>query len=174
MDYVIRRLYPRELTRALRLAQRTYLAFEAPEYGPEGVETFRRDILENAAFHAACRSGENRMWGAFDGRKLVGMMVMRGAGHITLAFVDGDFHRRGIGTALFRALLREVRRENPEVEAITLNSSPFGEPFYHKLGFVDTGPRRIQGGIVHTPMEYRIQRIEKEEFSCSLLQKPSC
>lgn len=42
MPYEIRRLRPDEVNEALDLAMATYLEFEAPDYGPEGVTTFRR------------------------------------------------------------------------------------------------------------------------------------
>lgn len=157
----VRRLRPRELESALRLVQRTFLQFEAPGYGPEGAETFRRDILENTAFHMACRSGENRMWGAFDGRKLAGVIVMCTPSHITLAFVDSAYHRQGVGTALFRRLEEEIRGDfslnPPGITAITVNSSPYGEPFYHSLGFRDVGPRQRRDGIIFTPMQYDLK-----------------
>jgi hypothetical protein len=54
MNYEIRRLHSCEVAAALDLAMETYLEFEAPDYGPEGVTTFRRDIYDNAAFRAAC------------------------------------------------------------------------------------------------------------------------
>ena len=62
MNYEIHRLHSCEVAAALDLAMETYLEFEAPDYGPEGVTTFRRDIYDNEAFRAACLDGTNRMW----------------------------------------------------------------------------------------------------------------
>lgn len=70
-DYIIRQLDPDELDNALELSWNVYLEFEAPDYGPQGVETFQQDIMDNEKFKEGCRSGANRMWGAFDGEKLV-------------------------------------------------------------------------------------------------------
>lgn len=158
MSYEIRRLRPEELDAALALAWEVFLEYEAPDYGPAGVESFRRDVLENETFRAACRRGENRMWGAFDGAKLVGLFVMRGPAHICLVFTHGSYHRRGIATAIFHRLLEDLRRENPEVRRLSLNSSPYGRPFYRHLGFTDTDREQTVDGIRFTPMAYVISQ----------------
>ena len=69
--------------------------------------------------------------------------------HICFFFVDGKCHRQGIGTRLFIA----VRQEYPD-QTITLNSSPYGVPFYHALGFEDTDKEQTVNGIRFTPMKY--------------------
>lgn len=154
MELLVRRLLPEELDAALALAWEVYLEFEAPDYGPEGVEAFRADIMENELFKDACRRGENRMWGAFDGDKLAGMFAMRGAAHICLVFTRREYQRRGVATAIFRRLEQDVRRENPGVGRLTLNSSPYGGPFYHWLGFAETDSEQVKHGIRFTPMAY--------------------
>ena len=153
MNITVRRLRADELGAALHLCAKTYLVYEAPVYPPEGAETFQRDVVDCEAFHEDCRSGKNRMWGAFDGEALAGVVIMRGVSHISLFFIDGAYHRRGIGTALFESLLNAVKSENPEVKAITVHSSPYGAPFYHRLGFEDTGEEQLQNGIIFTPMK---------------------
>ena len=154
MEFEIRRLRPEELEKALALAMDTFLQFEAPDYGPEGVASFRRDIIDNAGFHEGCRTGENRMWGAFDGAELVGLFAMRGLSHICLVFIHYAYHRKGIATSIFCTLLDDVRRENPDLARLTLNSSPYGKPFYLCVGFRPTDVELCKDGIVYTPMEY--------------------
>lgn len=156
MDYLVRRLTPSELEEALELAWTTYQEFEAPDYEPEGVQTFHRDIVQNGMFKEGCRSGENKMWGAFDGEKLVGIFVMRGVAHICLAFTHRDYHRKGIATAIFKILLKDVRQENPELVRLTLNSSPYALPFYRHVGFAATDNERKVDGIRFTSMEYML------------------
>ena len=41
-----------------------------------------------------------------------------------------------IARAIFRYLLNDILTENPAVDALTLNSSPYGLPFYLALGFI--------------------------------------
>jgi hypothetical protein len=157
MEWMVRRLNNAELDTALSLAWKTFLEFEAPDYSPEGVETFKRDIMENIAFRNDCLSGKNRIWGAFDSSKLVSMIGMRGESHICLAFTLAEYHRRGIATAIFNKLLIDVSNENPNVKQITLNSSPYGLPFYHHIGFMDRDTEQTKDGIRYTPMDYSLQ-----------------
>lgn len=154
MELTVRRIRADELDAAMELAWDTYLRYEAPDYGPEGVETFRRDIIENETFHANCRSGSNRMWGAFDEEKLIGLFAMRGISHICLVFTHHGYHRRGVASAIFQKLLVDVRKENPELKQLTLNSSPYGKPFYDHAGFRDADVEKTINGIRSTAMVY--------------------
>ena len=113
MEYEIRRLTAQDLPAALALAWDTFLRFEAPDYGPEGVEAFRRTLIENEEFLEKCRSGENRMWGAFDGDLLIGLNGMRGQSHICLVFTHHAYHRKGIATALFHRVLADISKKIP-------------------------------------------------------------
>ena len=55
--YFIRQVKPNEVSDALTLALEVFMQFEAPDYKPQGVETFRKDIIENAEFIDKCRKG---------------------------------------------------------------------------------------------------------------------
>ena len=156
MNYEIRRLRPDEVDAALDLAMTTYLEFEAPDYGPEGVTTFRRDIYDNEAFRAACMDGTNRMWGALDHGRLIGLMAMRGQSHIVLVFTHRDYHRQGVASAILQALLADVRCENPPLSRLTLNSSPYGLPFYLHAGFQPADEEKTINGIRFTAMTYEL------------------
>ena len=79
---------------------------------------------------------------------------MRGEAHICLVFTHHAYHRRGIATGLFQRLVEDVRQEDPELTRLTLNSSPYGLPFYHRMGFRDTDVEKTINGIRFTPMEY--------------------
>ena len=154
MEYEIRRLTAEEVPVAMELAWDTFLRFEAPDYGTEGVEAFRRTLIENEDFWAKCRSGENRLWGALDGDTLIGLYGMRGASHICLVFTHHAYHRKGIATALFHRAMADIRKENPELNKITLNSSPYGLPFYLYMGLYPTDVERTIDGIRFTAMAY--------------------
>lgn len=62
--------------------------------------------------------------------------------------------RQGVASAIFRFLLRDLLSENPELGEITLNSSPYGKPFYLHLGFVPLSEEKELNGIKFTPMKY--------------------
>jgi ribosomal protein S18 acetylase RimI-like enzyme len=157
MEYEIRRLTAQDLPAALALAWDTFLRFEAPDYGPEGVEAFRRTLIENEEFLEKCRSGENRMWGAFDGDLLIGLNGTRGESHICLVFTHHAYHRKGIATALFHRVLADISKDNPGLKKITLNSSPYGLPFYLRMGLYPTEQEKTIDGIRFTPMAYDLR-----------------
>ena len=55
--YEIRKIHSNEVMEALALALEVFLQFEAPDYKPEGIETFKRDIVENDEFISKCQQG---------------------------------------------------------------------------------------------------------------------
>jgi predicted GNAT family N-acyltransferase len=75
-----------------------------------------------------------------------------------LAFTKKSHHRRGIARAIFHHLLQDVLNENPSLEAITLNASPYGIPFYLSIGFVPLSEEQEIDGIRFTPMKYTVKR----------------
>ena len=142
---IVRPLTEKEIPEALQLVWSVFCEFESPDYAPEGTEEFRK-CLNDDAYLAGIR-----YYGAFDDGKLVGVLGIREVKrHICFFFVDGAYHRRGIGTGLFRRM-----REDFSGQTITLNSSPYGLPFYKALGFVATDSEQTVNGICFTPMEYK-------------------
>ena len=158
MDHItIRKIESHEVAEAMALAMEVFLQFEAPDYGSEGVESFRRDMIENPVYLENARLGICPIYAAFDGDKMVAIMGLRSnQTHINLVFTRKEYHRRGIATALFRYLLEDLHRENPELEFLTLNSSPYGLPFYLHLGFVPQSEEQTINGIRFTPMKYTL------------------
>lgn len=71
--------------------------------------------------------------------------------HIRLLFVRDDRQGEGLSRRLLAALIEGV--EGP---AVTLNASDYARPRYRRLGFAETGPRRIEAGVVQTPMRRSI------------------
>ena len=142
--FTIRRLSEDERQAALDLAWVVFSEYESPDYAPEGTEEFRKCLHDEAYLSGL------HYYGAFDGEKLIGEIAIRmGKKHICFFFVDGRYHRRGIGTRMFRDLLEDYPNET-----ITLNSSPYGLPFYKAIGFVPTDEEKTVSGIRFTPMKY--------------------
>lgn len=133
----------KQLPTALALVWRVFLEFEAPDYPPTGVKAFRQ-ILDDAEFLSHLR-----LYGAFDGSALVGVLAMREPQHISLFFVDASYHRRGIGTRLFRRMSKDY-----DIQTFTVHASPCAVPFYRSLGFRETGCEQISDGIRYTPMAF--------------------
>lgn len=150
IPYEIRFVNRDEWEEAMALAWKTFLEFEGDVYSPEGIRNFE-DFITDSALKRRFLMGAYQMMAAYEGSKLVGMISMRNEKHISLLFVDRDYHRRGIGRALVLALASYVKREMGHKQ-LTVNASPYGVEFYHSLGFFDLGPQKQQDGIIFTPM----------------------
>ena len=140
----IRRLFEDERPAALDLAWRVFSEYESLDYSAEGTEEFRKCLHDEGYLSGL------HYYGAFDEGKLIGEIAIRpDRKHICFFFVDGRYHRSGIGTRMFRRLLEDCPNET-----ITLNSSPYGLPFYKTIGFVATDEEETVNGIRFTPMKY--------------------
>lgn len=154
--YEIRKITGDEIDVALKLALDVFMEFEAPDYKPDGVETFK-SFISSIELINGFKQGICPIYAAFDGGKIIGMMGMRkNKTHINLAFVKKEYHRRGVATAIFNHLLDDLRRENSSLSEITLNSSPYGLPFYLSIGFVPQSDEQETDGMKFTPMKYTI------------------
>lgn len=140
----IRPLLASEQPAAFSLIWETFLQFEAPDYSEEGVESFRSFLSDADTVRAL------EFFGAFEGEELRGVVATREEQrHICCFFVRAQYHRQGIGRKLWDYL-----RRNSGAAVITVNSSPYGVPFYHALGFSDTDTEQQKDGIRFTPMKY--------------------
>ena len=159
MNFVIRKIFSNEVEEAMELALEVFMQFEAPDYGDAGVETFKRDIVENPTFIDNAKNGLCPIYAAFDGDKMVALIGMRSSKtHINLVFTKKEYHRKGIATSIFKYLLNDLLNENPSLNELTLNSSPYGLPFYISLGFIPLSEEQEINGIRFTPMKYIIKK----------------
>lgn len=49
-NIIIRKITCNEVESAISLALEVFMQFEAPDYDPSGVESFKRDIVENPEY----------------------------------------------------------------------------------------------------------------------------
>ena len=84
--------------------------------------------------------------------ELVGMADLREHKHLALFFVKTGLHGKGIGKRLLEQVIGECRKDNPDIEALTVNSSLGAQPVYRKLGFVQTDEEQLKNGIRFVPM----------------------
>ncbi len=158
-NIIIRKITEHEVESAMNLVLEVFMQFEAPDYHPSAVETFKRDIIENADFLEKVKQGVCPIYGAFDGDKIVSLIGMRSTKtHINLVFTKKEYHRKGIAKAIFNHLLNDVQKENPSLQELTLNSSPYAIPFYLAIGFVPMSEEQEIDGIRFTPMKYIIKK----------------
>lgn len=131
----IRKIKDSELNSALKLVWEVFLKFEAPDYTEEGIKEFK-DSLDNPEF-----IGKMEIFGAFIDSELIGVISTRDKHHIALLFVREDYHKKGIGKALYKYILEL----NPD-SFFTVNSSPYAKGFYEHFGFkCEVGEQCIKG-----------------------------
>jgi ribosomal protein S18 acetylase RimI-like enzyme len=151
-NYVIRRALPDDVLPALDLALRVFIKFEMPDYEQQALTNFKRDCIDNVEYRKRFRSGSNFMFIALDKDKIIGMICERGNGHISMLFVDENYHRKGIATALMKEMIVALKSQG--FEKVTLNSSPYGVPFYENVGFTATDELQHKDGFIFLPMKY--------------------
>lgn len=142
----IRKLGKEDTESALRVVTEVFDKYEAPDYTEQGAQEFYKSI------HDPDYLSQLIIYGAYDGEKLVGVIATRSGGtHVALFFVRGEYQRRGIGKMLFNTVLHKCGADR-----LTVNSSPFAVPVYHRLGFSDTDTEQTVNGIRFTPMELKV------------------
>ena len=88
---------------------------------------------------------------AFDGVGCeIGTARLLPDGHIGRMAVLSEWRRRGVGSALARALM--VRALQAGCESVQLNAQRRAQAFYERLGFVPVGPEFQEAGIAHVRM----------------------
>lgn len=142
---------PECLDEAISLVNRVFEEFVAVDYSEVGRKTFA--YSDDMAKALAC--GEKKLWGFFDGEKIIGVIGIRNGSHIALLFVDKAFQHQGIAKKLFMTAV-DYAKNNSAAEKITVNSSPYAVPVYEKLGFSKTSESLEKDGIIFTPMEFWI------------------
>lgn len=150
--YQIRAAYREDWEPAMQLAWNTFLKFEAGDFLPEGVRNFK-EFIADATLHRMFLEGRYQMFVAMDGARMIGMITMRGNHHISLLFVEESYHRQGVGRELMQMLCTYLLTEMGE-RKVTVDAAPYGNSFYHHMGFRDLGPEISAGGIRYTPMEF--------------------
>lgn len=148
----IRRAEASEWDVVMELAFKVFLKYEAMEYGEEGIRNFA-EFVTDESLKKMFLIGEYLLFVAVLDGKIVGLISLRSGNHISLLFVDENYHRQGIGSALVK-YLQEYMLRNTKYNKLTVFASPYGVPFYHRIGFRDIGNETTKDGIIYTPMEF--------------------
>jgi 8-oxo-dGTP diphosphatase len=152
-----RKAKPEDIYPAFELALRVFIEFEAQDYEQDAVVKFKSDCIDNEEYINNYVTGKHLMYVALEGNKIVGFVNERGNGHISMLFVDGLHHRQGIATTLMNNIVCDLKLCG--FDKITLNSSPYGLPFYKHFGFKPTDTEQKKDGFIFTPMSYEPNEI---------------
>ena len=146
-----------ELPETLELVHKVFDEFEAPYYSEEGVAAFYKFIdINNMSEQYS--NGSLYFYGCFVNDIIVGMIAVKDFVHISLLFVDKQYHKQGIARKLFDHIIQICKEKNPSLKMITVNSSPYAVDVYHKLGFSNVSSEQVVDGIKFTPMELKIEK----------------
>lgn len=150
----IRDMRLREAEQVAGLVMRSFSEFIAPDYNDEGRASF-------TAFTRPQKLAERHVYEHFTlvaehGGEIVGMVQVWRPSHLLMLFVDKSFHRCGVARRLLASAIGRIRREEPHVNLLTVNSSPFALEIYTRLGFTVAGPEDRSDGVVCVPMAMRI------------------
>ncbi len=140
-----------ELEEALALVWDVFSTFESEELSQEALDEFWARIDYEYMLQRA-GDGDIRFWGAWDGDYLVGVCAMRGLDHIQLLYVDGEYHRQGVGSNLLKHAFIDCRSIDPTIHRITVNATPYSRGFFLRQGFRATAAEHQEDGLTVIPM----------------------
>ena len=152
-NILIRTINENEWEEAMNLAWDTFILYEAPEYTKEGITSFR-NFVRDPILKTLFIEGKYNVLAAFNNNIIVGIIGVRNETHISLLFVDSEYHKKGIARRLVEKTFERTYDKYGKRE-MTVNSSPYAVGFYHKMGFVDTDIEQTTDGIRYTPMKAR-------------------
>ena len=138
----IRKILKEEMKEALALVWKVFLEYEAPDYTEEGINEFKKTIDD--MFWVK----EREFYGAYDNNKILGVIATKDITHIALFFVDGKYHKQGIGRMLYNKV-EELNNKG----FFTVNSSPYAHEVYKHLDFIDTDVEQCINGLRFYPMK---------------------
>lgn len=153
-EIVIRQAVMADWEETMAMVWRTFLKFEAKDYGIEGVNSFR-NFISDPLLRRMFLLGTYHMYVAIHQNKIIGMVSLRDQKHISLLFVDEAYHKRGIGRRLIDTI-GCFAKEEYSVGEITVNAAPYGFGFYKKTGFFSTSPLLTNDGITYTSMKKKL------------------
>ena len=143
MAVCIRAIAASEYDAAAQLIAATFRDCVAASMTPRGIRTFL-DYATAEAIRSRDASGCASYVALLENR-LVGVLHVRNAEHISLLFVLPEYQGRGIGHALIRAA-------DESKPLATVNSSTNAVRAYERCGFRVSGPEQVVDGIRHVPM----------------------
>ncbi len=155
IPYEVRWARADEWKPAMVMIWKTFLKYEGSDYSQEGIRNFFEFITDDGLYRSFLE-GRYQMMVALDDGRVIGAGSLRNSNHLSLLFVDEDYHRRGVGRTIMDCLCDYLKREMGE-RSMSLQASPYAVHFYQKLGFHIVKPEQEISGIRVTAMEKRLR-----------------
>ena len=154
MELTIRKGYASDWDTAMELVWSTFVKFNAADYSTKGQDNFKK-FLSDPQLYQQYAIGNYELLTAFYGSKMVGMLLLRESRHISLLFVDGDYHGKGIGHGLIECAAKYVKKKGRRFK-MSVNASRYAVPFYKHEGFIEAKIEQFEDGIRYLPMELKL------------------
>lgn len=149
--YEVRWARQEEWNPAMTMIWKTFMKYDSKDYTDEGIRNFL-DFITDDALYRAFLAGSYQMMVALDEQRIIGAASIRNRNHLSLLFVDEEYHYRGVGSMLMDRMCRYLEAEAGE-KYMSLKAAPYAVDFYRKLGFCVVKPEEEYSGIRVTPME---------------------
>ena len=161
MEYeiIIDKLDIKEINIYSNIINNVFDEFVGKDYSEKGNRTFK-DFTNPKNVLARLNNENNLCLVAKYNNEIIGILEIKNYDHISLFFVKKDFHNKRIGKILFEYFINIIKRENMEINNISVNSSIYAENIYSKLGFIKTDEIQEKDGIKFIPMEYKLWCIK--------------
>lgn len=145
-----------EETDVVDLVLNVFTEFVAPHFSTEGVLEFKKFVNE-PAIHERLQSG-NPIIVAILKNDIIGVIEMRDHSHIALFFVEKAYQKKGVAKKLLCEAIKICRERNPDIQKITVNSSPNAYAAYQNFGFKGEDVVKTVNGIRFIPMEFELNQ----------------
>lgn len=145
----------KEKDAVLNLVYSTFDAYVGKDYSQEGRDTFYK-FINKENLNKIFETGERVIIAEVE-EEIIAFLATRNKTHISLFFVDSDFQGRGIGRSILNILEEECLRADEEY--ISVNSSPYAEKAYMKMGFEKKEELQEKDGICYIPMIKKVKKI---------------
>lgn len=153
ITYKIVKISKKNSQEVANLIYKTYEFFNARETDKKSLKQYLAliDIKTNSATTLFNRfKNSNINFGAFSNEKLIG--IVRGRkNRIVSLFVDGNFHKQGIGKKLISLFERRAKKIGSK--EIKIRSSLYAVNFYLKMDYKKTTGIRRYRGLVFQPLK---------------------
>jgi GNAT superfamily N-acetyltransferase len=146
----ILQLGQKQIGEAAAMVSSVFDAFVAPGLSNEGIAEFK-SFIEPERLKGRLNADSFILAAEIDD-EMVGIIGVRDWDHIFLLFVKGEHQGRGIASSLLAEALKMCKRSNPNLEVMTVNSSPNAVEAYRRMGFVQTDEEQLENGIRFVPM----------------------
>lgn len=143
-----------EETVVSEIVAKVFQKYIAPGYSNRGIEEFNNYLQPD--FIERRYRNQNLFYLAKDEERVIGMIELKDRNHISLLFVDDEYHKKGIAKQLFQCVLERIKHDGNVVDEITVNSSPYAVDIYEKMGFYKIEEEQEKNGIRFIPMKLRI------------------